>query len=55
VLDRTGEGPDLALGDKVRLVPGHIDPTVNLHNWIVATRNGVVEAVWPIDARGTVY
>jgi D-serine deaminase-like pyridoxal phosphate-dependent protein len=55
VLDRTAAGPSLSLGDKVRLIPGHIDPTVNLHEWIVATRNGVVEAVWPIDARGTVY
>lgn len=55
VLDRAGPGPTLALGEKVQLVPGHIDPTVNLHDWIVATRSGVVEAVWPVDARGAVY
>jgi D-serine deaminase-like pyridoxal phosphate-dependent protein len=55
VLDRSGDGPALALGDKVRLVPGHIDPTVNLHEWIVAVRGGRVEAVWPVDARGTVF
>jgi len=55
VLDRIGDGPALALGDKVRLVPGHIDPTVNLHEWIVAVRGGRVEAVWPVDARGAVY
>lgn len=55
VLDRIGDGPALALGDKVRLVPGHIDPTVNLHEWIVAVRSDRVEAVWPVDARGAVY
>ena len=55
VLDRDGDGPALALGDKVRLAPGHIDPTVNLHEWIVAMRNDRVEAVWPVDARGAVY
>ncbi len=55
VLERIGEGPDLALGDKPLLIPGHIDPTVNLHEWIVAVRNDRVEAVWPVDARGLVY
>ncbi|MGE5161330.1 MAG: DSD1 family PLP-dependent enzyme [Betaproteobacteria bacterium] len=55
VLDRSGDGPALALGDKARLVPGHIDPTVNLHDWIVAARGDRVEAVWPVDARGTIY
>jgi D-serine deaminase-like pyridoxal phosphate-dependent protein len=55
VLDRVGDGPALALGDKVRLVPGHVDPTVNLHEWIVALRGDRVEAVWPVDARGAVY
>jgi D-serine deaminase-like pyridoxal phosphate-dependent protein len=41
-----------AVGDKLKLIPGHCDPTVNLHDWFVAVRNGVVEAVWPITARG---
>ncbi len=44
------------LGDSVWLVPGHIDPTVNLHDHLVAVRGGlgggVVEAVWRVDARG---
>lgn len=55
VLDRNGAGPALALGDKVLLIPGHIDPTVNLHDWIVAVRNEKVEAVWRVDARGAIY
>jgi len=55
VLERHGAGPDLALGDKPLLIPGHIDPTVNLHDWIVAVRGGRVEGVWPIDARGAIF
>lgn len=41
-----------ALGDRLLLVPGHCDPTFNLHDEVVAIRKGVVEAVWPIAARG---
>lgn len=40
------------VGDKIRLIPGHCDPTVNLHDWYVGVRNGRVEALWPIAARG---
>jgi 3-hydroxy-D-aspartate aldolase len=47
------EGAQLpALGDKLLLVPGHCDPTVNLYDWYVCVRRGVVEAIWPITARG---
>ena len=45
----------LKVGDKLRLVPGHCDPTCNVHDWYVGVRNGKVEAVWPISARGKVY
>src|SRR5437016_1533630 len=41
----------LALGDKLRLIPGHCDPTVNLHDWYVCIRGGRVEPPWPITAR----
>jgi D-serine deaminase-like pyridoxal phosphate-dependent protein len=44
------------LGETVWLVPGHCDPTVNLHRRFVAVRGGlergVVAAVWPIEAAG---
>ncbi len=40
------------LGEKLLLVPGHCDPTVNLYDWYVCVRGGVVEALWPITARG---
>ena len=40
------------LGEKLLLVPGHCDPTVNLYDWYVCVRRNVVEALWPITARG---
>ena len=43
------------LGSKLRLIPGHIDPTVNLHDWLVGVRNGRVAELWPIDARGAMW
>lgn len=45
----------LALNDRLKLVPGHCDPTCNLHDWYVGVRNGVVETLWPVTARGKVY
>jgi len=43
------------LGEKLLLVPGHCDPTVNLHDAYVCVRAGRVEAIWPVDARGAVF
>ena len=42
----------LKLGEKVWLIPGHCDPTVNLHDWYVGVRHGRVEVLWPVSARG---
>jgi D-serine deaminase-like pyridoxal phosphate-dependent protein len=44
-----------ALGEKLLLVPGHCDPTVNLYDWFVCVRKGRVEALWPVTARGAVW
>ena len=44
-----------ALGEKLLLVPGHCDPTINLYDWYVCVRRGRVEDLWPITARGAVY
>jgi len=41
-----------ALRERLWLVPGHCDPTVNLFDWIVAFRRDRVEEVWPVAARG---
>jgi len=43
---------ELEVGDQVRIMPGHCDTTVNLHNVFFAVRNGTVEHVWPIEGRG---
>ena len=45
----------LQIGDKIRLVPGHCDPTVNLYDWYVCIRNNRVEQLCPITARSAVY
>ena len=44
-----------ALGEAVHLIPGHCDPTVNLHDWIIGVRGGRVECLWPVDARGALF
>ena len=54
VIELAGRGT-LKLGQKVRLVPGHCDPTVNLYDWLVCYRGGSVEAIWPVSARGAFY
>ena len=33
----------LKVNDKLRLVPGHCDPTCNVHDWYVGVRGGKVE------------
>jgi len=45
----------LKVNDKLRLVPGHCDPTCNVHDWYVGVRAGTVEALWPVSARGKAY
>lgn len=42
----------LEIGQKIRLIAGHCDPTVNLYDWFVGYRQNRVEAIWPIAARG---
>ena len=48
------EGARLLPGARVELVPSHCDTTVNLYDEYVCVRKGVVEAVWPISARGRI-
>ena len=51
VLERESGDP-LALGDRVLLIPTHGCTTNNLHDRFYAIRDGIVEDVWPIAARG---
>jgi 3-hydroxy-D-aspartate aldolase len=60
ILDLTACGQRPARGEKVLLVPGHCDPTVNLHDWYVgvrglATPQARVESLWPVAARGALF
>ncbi len=46
------EGQGARIGEKLRLIPGHCDPTVDRHDWYVGVRKGRVECLWPVAARG---
>jgi D-serine deaminase-like pyridoxal phosphate-dependent protein len=55
-LTPTGEPErrELRVGDRVTLLPSHIDTTVNLHDVLHAHRAGRIEAGWAVLARGKV-
>ena len=60
VLDLTRCNDRPRVGDKLRLIPGHCDPTVNLHDWYIGvrglgTRDPRVAEIWPVAARGAVF
>ena len=40
------------VGEKLELIVSHCDPVVNLYDQMYAVRNGVVESVWEVSARG---
>ena len=40
------------LGDRIRCITPHCDPTVNLYDVYYPVRDGRVEELWPISARG---
>jgi D-serine deaminase-like pyridoxal phosphate-dependent protein len=53
--DVASETTSPRLGEKLRLIPGHCDPTVDMYDWYVGVRGGRVECVWPVSARGGTY
>jgi len=59
VLNLSASSWQPALGEKVLLIPGHCDPTVNLYDWYVGVRgfetpDAHVETLWPVAARGAI-
>jgi len=54
--DESTESPSVKLevGDRIEFIPSHIDTTINLHDFYYAYRNGKLEAIWPVAARGKV-
>jgi len=45
-------GAQVTIGDRVRLIPSHTDPTINLHDVFYVVDGDRVIDVWPIAARG---
>ncbi|MGD9041225.1 MAG: DSD1 family PLP-dependent enzyme [Desulfobacteraceae bacterium] len=43
---------ELGIGEKVELYPSHCDTTINLYDTYYGIRDGEVEEIWPIAARG---
>lgn len=54
-LEAASETAAPKLGEKLRLVPGHCDPTVDRYDWYVGVRQGRVECLWPVAARGGMH
>ena len=50
----SSDARQLRPGDKIEIIPGHNDTTVNLHSHFHALRRGKLEAVWEIGARGRI-
>lgn len=46
------EGRDVRVGDRVRVLPGHVDPTVSQHERLHLVDGGEVLEVWDVDLRG---
>ena len=42
----------LAVGDRVRVIPAHVDPTMAMHEALWLVRGDEVIDRWPIDLRG---
>ncbi len=55
-LRATSSAPLPTLGSTLWLIPGHCDPTVNLHDWMIGVRGGLqaghVTELIRVDARG---
>lgn len=47
-----GDGHSIRPGDRVTIRPSHCDTNVNLYDELIGLRNGIVESVWAITARG---
>jgi len=52
LVDMTDKLKHYKVGDTVLLKPAHCCTTVNQHNYFYCIRNGIVEDIWPISARG---
>lgn len=51
-LDLAQANREVKLGDRLEFIVPHCDPTVNLYDRMFCVRDGKVESIWPIEARG---
>ncbi|HUS06686.1 MAG TPA: alanine racemase [Bryobacteraceae bacterium] len=49
-IDRAGRR--FTVGERIRVIPNHVCPTVNLHDVVYGVRNDQVEQVWQVKGRG---
>jgi D-serine deaminase-like pyridoxal phosphate-dependent protein len=47
-----GTASPVAVGERVRVVPAHVDPTIAYHERMHLVRDGEVLETWPVDLRG---
>lgn len=40
------------IGDRVRVIPAHVDPTIAMHEAMWIVRDDEVIDRWPVDLRG---
>jgi D-serine deaminase-like pyridoxal phosphate-dependent protein len=52
--DASYQGREPCIGDRLELIPSHIDTTVNLHDTYHLLEEGQLHDIWPVAARGKV-
>lgn len=52
ILKLEAHAQDLQIGDQVRLLPMTAATTINIHDFYFCVRNGILEEVVPVAARG---
>jgi D-serine deaminase-like pyridoxal phosphate-dependent protein len=51
-LVRLGPGVAPVVGDRLSFIPNHVCTAVNLADELIGVRNGRIESIWPVLARG---
>ena len=46
---------ELPVGTVISIIPSHVCTTINQHDVMVGVRNGIVETIWPVEARGHIW
>ena len=46
------DGSPVKVGDRIRVIPAHVDPTVAYHERMHVMNGDAVVEIWPVDLRG---